>query len=75
MIITVKQLINKLLALPMDCRVKFAVCDEDRPIMVKSSGDTDIQIANPNDGWGGHSDEVMIYITGCYEDPDDETLL
>ena len=72
--ITVKQLINELLDFPMNCRVKFAVCDEDRPVMVKSSGDTDIQIVRPNDGWNDYSDDVIIYITGCYEDPDDETL-
>lgn len=71
---TVKEFINILLDLPMDCRIKFSVDDDDRQIVIKSSGDTDIQVSNPNDGWGGYSDNVTIYITGCYEDPEDDTL-
>jgi len=71
---TVKEFINILLDLPMYCRVNFSVDDDDRQIVIKSSGDTDIQVSNPNDGWGGYSNDVTIYITGCYEDLEDDTF-
>jgi len=71
---TVKEFINILLDLPMASRVKFSIDDDDRGIVIKSSGDTDVQASDPYDGWGGFSDEVTIYITGCYEDSEDDSL-
>ena len=71
---TVKEFINILLDLPMDSKVKFSIDDDDRGIVIKSSRDTDVQVSDPCDGRGRFLDEVTIYITGCYEDLEDDSL-